>query len=57
MKQYQCVQVGHHNDIGKVIEEYQKNGWHLHTYQATTTLASLVAPVVSHYLLFEKDAE
>jgi hypothetical protein len=57
MKQYQCVQVGHHNDIGKVIEEYQKNGWHFHTYQATTTLASLVAPVVSHYLLFEKDAD
>ena len=56
MKQYECVQVGHHNDIGPTIEEYQKNGWHLHTYQTTTTHDSLIAPVVSHYLLFEKDA-
>jgi hypothetical protein len=57
MKQYQCVQVNHHEDIGRTIEEYQKNGWLLHTYQATATLTSLVAPIVSHYLLFEKDAE
>jgi hypothetical protein len=56
MKQYECVQVGHHKDIGKVTEEYQQNGWHLHTYQTAAVVPSLMTPVVYHYLLFEKDA-
>ncbi len=56
MKQYECVQVGHHKDIRKVIEDHQKDGWQLHTYQATVANASLITPVVYHYLLFEKDA-
>jgi len=34
LKEYVCVEVGHHKDIGKKIEEYKKNGWRLHTYQA-----------------------
>ena len=53
-KEYECVEVKHHKDVGKTIAEYQKNGWHLHTYQA----AGLVGPItsfVNHYLLFEKD--
>ena len=56
MKQYDCVQVGHHKDIAETIDKYQKDGWHLHTYQATVSNASLIAPVVYHYLLFEKEA-
>ncbi len=49
LKEYECVQVGHHKDIGKTIEEWQKKGWSLHTYQVTEFKAS-----VKHYLLFEK---
>ena len=49
MKQYECVQVGHHKNIAEVIQEYLMNGWSLHTYQATGQ-----ATLVSHYLLFEK---
>ena len=26
MKEWECVQVGHHKKIGKVCEEYQKKG-------------------------------
>jgi len=43
------VEVGHHKNVGKTIEEMQNDGWHLHTYQATGQAA-----LVSHYLLFEK---
>jgi len=53
MKEYKCVEVKNHNDIGKVIAEYQNNGWILHTYQATG-LGQTVAYAVNHYLLFEK---
>jgi hypothetical protein len=49
LKEYECVQVGHHKDIGKTIEEWQKNGWRLHTYQAAG-----FGTDVKHYLLFEK---
>ncbi len=49
LKEYECVQVGHHKDIGKTIEEWQKRGWLLCTYQATG-----IGTDVKHYLLFEK---
>lgn len=49
MKEYECVQVGHHKKIAKVIQEHSMNGWHLHTYQATGQGA-----LVTHYLLFER---
>lgn len=35
MKEYECVQLNHHKDVGPTIMNYQKNGWQLHTYQAT----------------------
>ena len=35
MKEYKCVEVTHHKDVGEVIAEYQNDGWTLHTYQAT----------------------
>ncbi|MCZ2809256.1 MAG: hypothetical protein O2V44_07880 [Candidatus Bathyarchaeota archaeon] len=50
MKEYDCVQVGHHKSIAEVIEEYQRNGWRLHTYQAQGS-----PTLVNHYLLFERD--
>jgi hypothetical protein len=49
LKEYICVQVGHHKNIGKTIEKYQRNGWRLHTYQAQGS-----PTLVNHYLLFER---
>ena len=49
MKEYTCVKVDHHKKIGKVIEQYQMEGWQLHTYQAQGT-----PTLVNHYLLFER---
>jgi len=45
------VQVGHHKNVAEVIEEYQKKGWRLHTYQATG-----LGMNITHYLLFEREA-
>ena len=50
MKQYERVQVNHHKDIAKTIEEWQKKGWQLHSYEAAGSTTA-----ISHYLLFEKD--
>lgn len=48
-RKWECVEVGHHRTVGKTIEEWQRDGWRLHTYQATG-----YAMDVKHYLLFEK---
>jgi hypothetical protein len=53
LKEYECVEVKHHEDVGRTIKEWQKNGWRLHTYQATGTVG-LASAFVNHYLLFEK---
>ncbi len=50
MKEWTCVQVGHHNRIGEVIVEPQRQGWRFHTYQAQGS-----PTMVNHYLLFERD--
>lgn len=50
MKEYLCVQVGHHKKIGHVLEDYQRDGWQLHTYQAQGS-----PTMVNHYLLLERD--
>jgi hypothetical protein len=49
LKEWECVITYDHKDIAKTIREMQKNGWLLHTYQATGMASS-----VNHYLLFEK---
>ena len=49
MKEYVCVQVNHHKNIAKVIQEHLIDGWHLHTYQATGHRG-----MITHYLLFER---
>jgi len=51
LKEWECVQVGHHKKIGKAIEEYEREGWSLHTYQATGPYMG----EINHYLLFEKE--
>jgi hypothetical protein len=52
LKEYECVQLGHHKDIGRVIGLWQKKGWRLHTYQAQGS-----PTIVNHYLLFEREIE
>jgi hypothetical protein len=53
LKEWICVLVGHHDNVGKVIEEREKAGWRLHTYQAVGDVGMATA-FVNHYLLFEK---
>ncbi len=55
MKQYICIEVKHHKDIGRIIEEYQSKVWQLHTYETAGMGAGPMAYNVNHYLLFEKD--
>jgi hypothetical protein len=50
MKEWKCIQVGHHRNIGQTIAKQQADGWRLHTYQAQGTPS-----VVNHYLLFERE--
>jgi hypothetical protein len=51
LKEWRCVLVGHHDNIGKTIEEWEKEGWRLHTYQAAGNV-EFAAAFVNHYLLF-----
>ena len=55
LKEYVCVEASHHKDVGKTIEEYERNGWRFLTYQAAGMGAGPLAFNVRHYLLFEKD--
>jgi len=55
LKNYECVEVKHHKDVGKMIEEYERNGWHLHAYQTAGMGAGPMSYIVNHYLLFERD--
>ena len=55
LKNYECIEVRHHRDVAKTIEEYDRNGWHLHTYQTAGMGARPMSYIVVHYLLFERD--
>jgi hypothetical protein len=55
LKHYECVEVKHHKDVPRIIEEYERNGWHLHTYQTAGMGAGPTWYAVNHYLLFERD--
>lgn len=52
MKQYECVEVGHHKNIGQTCTEFISKGWRLNAYQATGWGAD-----VKHYLLFERESQ
>ncbi|UCH38040.1 MAG: hypothetical protein JSV76_02440 [Candidatus Bathyarchaeota archaeon] len=52
MREWECVQLSHHKDIGQTIERWQRNGWRFHTYQAQGS-----PTMVNHYLLFERGSE
>jgi hypothetical protein len=51
LKEWECVKVGHHKDVGKTVEEWQKNGWRLHTYVCAQ---AGIGEIINHYLLFER---
>ncbi|MEE9509352.1 MAG: hypothetical protein V3V81_02550 [Candidatus Bathyarchaeia archaeon] len=48
MKEWKCLQVGHHNKVSKTIEELQTNDRRLHTHQVAGI------ELFNHYLLFER---
>ncbi len=50
MKDWKCVEVGHHRRIAEEIRDYQREGWTLHTYIAAGNPGAII-----HYLLFEKE--
>ena len=54
LKDWECVEVKNHKDVGKTIKEWEENGWHLHTYSTAGSAGALVT-FVNHYLLFEKE--
>jgi hypothetical protein len=54
LKEWKCVQLDHHEDIGKTIEEWQREGWSLHTYQAAGMGSGPMSFRINHYLLFER---
>jgi hypothetical protein len=56
LKEWDCVEVKHHRDVGKTIVEYQGKGWRLHTYQTAGMGAKPMSYTVGHYLLFERGA-
>lgn len=32
LKEYVCIQVTHHKDVGGTVIEWEKKGWRLHAY-------------------------
>lgn len=51
IRRWECVQITHHNDVGRKIEEWESNGWMLYSYST----AQFQNTVVNHYLLFFKE--
>jgi len=52
LKEWECVKVGHHKDVGKTIEKWLNNGWRLHTYSCAQ---AGMGELINHYLLFERE--
>ena len=53
MKEWRCVVVGHHDHVGITIQEWEKQGWQLHSY-TTACISEGLAAIVNHYLLFTR---
>ena len=51
LNRWECIQVNHHDNVGKTIEEFENRGWNLHTYSA----AQLRGSEINHYLLFKRN--
>lgn len=46
---WECIEVNHHKSVGRTIEEWQEDGWNLHSYTVAGNPGA-----ISHYLLFYK---
>jgi len=53
MKEWRCILVGHHDNVGKAIMEWEQQGWRLHSY-STAGMGGALNYTVNHYLLFER---
>ena len=51
MKEWRCIQVGHHDEVGQLIALWETQGWRLHTYTAAG-MGENWSSRVNHYLLF-----
>jgi len=50
VKEWRCIQIDDHRKIAECIEDVQRDGWNLHTYQASGRDVW-----IKHYLLFERE--
>jgi len=59
LKSHECIELSVIRMSGKrlrnTIGEYERNDWHLHTYQTAGMGADPMSYIVNHYLLFERD--
>ena len=53
MKEWRCILVGHHDEVGKTIIEWEKQEWRLNSY-STAGMGGAFNYTVNHYLLFER---
>jgi len=54
MKEWRCILVSHHDEVGKAIREWeQQGGWRLDSYN-TAGMGGAWNYTVNHYLLFER---
>jgi hypothetical protein len=54
LKEWRCILVGHHDNVGQAIIDWEQQGWKLHTY-STAGMGGTWNYTVNHYLLFERD--
>jgi hypothetical protein len=52
MGEWRCIEVGHHDQIGTVVGDWERAGWKLHTYNTVHVSGALDSPVITHFLLF-----
>lgn len=52
LKEWACIKVAKHKDVPKAIEDCEKDGWKLHTYNC---IQVSIGADANHYLLFERE--
>jgi hypothetical protein len=52
MKEWRCILINHHDDVGKAISAWEAQGWRLHTYNTAGMGSGPLDKTVNHYLLF-----
>jgi len=53
MKEWRCILVSHHDEVGRAIMEWEQQGWRLNSY-STAGMGGAFNYTVNHYLLFER---